>query len=128
MLFGTPAPSTDGSIWRTHAEEAPPRWARIAAPQARLRGILESLPPKSTWWASPGVGTAHWSFEKTEDLAAVRSTAEAAGGSLVLLAAPDDVKSEVGAWGTAPETLDLMRRLKAAFDPDNVLNPGRFLF
>jgi glycolate dehydrogenase FAD-binding subunit len=118
----------DGSIWRQHAEAAPQRWARIAAPQARLRGILESLPPKSIWWASPGVGVAHWSFEKTEDVAAARSAAEAAGGSLVLLAAPDEVKSEVGAWGTAPETLALMRQLKDAFDPDNVLNPGRFLF
>ena len=93
-----------------------------------MRDILESLPQKSTWWASPGVGIAHWSFEQAEDVAAARSAAEAAGGSLVLLAAPDDVKSEVGAWGTAPETLELMRRLKDAFDPDNVLNPGRFLF
>ena len=118
----------DGSIWDKHAESAPARWARIAAPPERLRGILESLPSKSTWWASPGAGIAHWSFENTKDLVAARSAAEAAGGSLVLLAAPDDVKTQVGAWGTAPETLEVMRRLKDAFDPDNVLNPGRFLF
>jgi len=118
----------DGSMWGDHAKAAPARWARIAAPQARLRGILESLPSKSTWWASPGVGIAHWSFDGTEDLAVARSAAEAAGGSLVLLAAPDDVKTEVGAWGTVPDTLNVMRRLKDAFDPDNVLNAGRFLF
>jgi glycolate oxidase FAD binding subunit len=118
----------DPSIWSEHARPAPKRWARIAAPRARLRDLLESLPPKSTWWASPGVGIAHWSFEGTADLAAARLAAEASGGSLVLLAAPDEVKKEAGAWGSPPETLDVMRRLKDAFDPDHLLNPGRFLF
>jgi glycolate oxidase FAD binding subunit len=74
------------------------------------------------------VGIAHWSFEGTADLVAARLAAEAAGGSLVLLAAPDEVKKEAGAWGSPPETLDVMRRMKDAFDPDHLLNPGRFLF
>jgi glycolate oxidase FAD binding subunit len=118
----------DPSIWSEHARAAPERWARIAVPRARLRDLLESLPPKSIWWASPGVGIAHWSFEGTADLAAARLAAEAAGGSLVLLAAPDELKKEAGAWGSPPETLDVMRRMKDAFDPDHLLNPGRFLF
>jgi glycolate oxidase FAD binding subunit len=29
-------------------------------------------------------------------------------------------------WGT-PAALDLMRRVKAQFDPHNTLNPGRFV-
>jgi FAD/FMN-containing dehydrogenase len=57
----------------------------------------------------------------------MRSTAEAAGGTLALLAAPDDFTREVGAWGAVPSTLDVQRRLKQAFDPDRVLNPGRFV-
>ena len=57
----------------------------------------------------------------------MRKLAEAAGGSLVLMSAPDDVKKKVGAWGTPPPTLDVMRRLKDAFDPNHVLNPGRFV-
>jgi glycolate oxidase FAD binding subunit len=118
----------DPSLWIEHARSAPERWARIAVPRERLRDLLESLPAKSTWWGSPGVGIAHWSFEATDDLAAVRLAAEAAGGSLVLLAAPDEVKREVGAWGSPPETLDVMRRVKDAFDPSHLLNPGRFLF
>jgi glycolate oxidase FAD binding subunit len=119
---------SDASFWNEHARAAPARWARIATPRDRLRTVLEALPAQATWWASPGVGIAHWSFKGIEDLAAARSAAEAAGGSLVLLVAPDDVKKTAGAWGTPPETLDVMRRIKDAFDPDNVLNPGRFVF
>jgi glycolate oxidase FAD binding subunit len=118
----------DPSIWSEHARAAPERWARIAVPRARMRDLLESLPAKSMWWASPGVGIAHWSFDGTNDLTRARSAAEAAGGSLMLLAAPDDVKRTAGAWGTPPETLEVMRRMKDAFDPDHLLNPGRFLF
>ena len=43
------------------------------------------------------------------------------------MAAPDDLTREVGAWGTPPPTLELMQRLKTAFDPGHILNPGRFV-
>jgi glycolate oxidase FAD binding subunit len=109
-------------VWAEHARRAPDRWARIAVPPSRLREVLDG-----TWWASPGVGVAHWSFRDAADVRARRSIVEAAGGSLVLLAAPDDVKREAGAWGSQPATLDVMKKLKDAFDPGRVLNPGRFV-
>ena len=118
---------TDGNVWSEHSHSAPARWARIAALRTELRSVLESLPSGTQWWCSPGVGVAHWSFGDAEELVRVRKLAEAAGGSLVLMAAPDEVRSEVGAWGTPPPTLDLIRRLKDAFDPHHVLNPGRFV-
>jgi FAD/FMN-containing dehydrogenase len=43
------------------------------------------------------------------------------------MAAPIDVRRELGTWGTPPSTLELMQRLKTAFDPQRVLNPGRFV-
>jgi glycolate oxidase FAD binding subunit len=43
-----------------------------------------------------------------------------------ILAAPAALKRGVDVWGRPPETLDLMRALKAQFDPARVLNPGRF--
>ncbi|TMD72790.1 MAG: hypothetical protein E6I81_06550, partial [Chloroflexi bacterium] len=62
-----------------------------------------------------------------QSVRAMRAKVEAAGGTLVMLAAPEGFMREVGAWGTAPKTIDIMRRLKKAFDPDGVLNPGRFV-
>ena len=118
---------TDPDAWSDHSRSAPARWARIATPRTDLRRVLESLPSGAKWWCSPGVGIAHWSFGEAGELVNVRKLAEAAGGSLVLAAAPDALRSEVGAWGTAPPTLDVMRRLKDAFDPHHVLNPGRFV-
>jgi FAD/FMN-containing dehydrogenase len=44
-----------------------------------------------------------------------------------MLAATDDFMRQVGAWGTAPATIEVMRRLKRAFDPDGILNPGRYV-
>ena len=118
---------SDASAWRDHARRAPARWARIAAPAARLRDLLDALPAGASWWASPGAGIAHWTFDDAAQVREVRARAEAAGGSVFLLEATDEVKREVGAWGTAGDTLDVMRKLKAAFDPDRVLNPGRFV-
>src|SRR5713101_443180 len=118
---------TEDSVWTQHSRSALTQWARIATPRTELRRVIESLPTGARWWCSPGVGIAHWSFGDANEVIAARKAAEAAGGSLVLMAAPDDVKKKVGAWGTPPPTLDVMRRLKDAFDPNHVLNPGRFV-
>lgn len=117
------------SAWSEHATRAPQTWARISAPRHELRGVLDSLPRGAEWWASPGVGVAYWSIDDdASTVRAVRATAEAARGTLVLMSAPDDMVRAVGAWGTSPQTLDVMRRLKHAFDPGDVLNPGRFVY
>jgi FAD/FMN-containing dehydrogenase len=60
-------------------------------------------------------------------LEALRREAEAAEGSLVIQAAPPAVKAHVDAWGKPGEAFDVMRRLKADFDPRGLCNPGRFL-
>jgi glycolate oxidase FAD binding subunit len=119
---------TEPSVWSEHSHAAPDRWARIAVPRSSLRDELSSLPQGSQWWASPGLGMANWSFgDDTGAVGEVRARVEEAGGSLVLISAPDDVRQQVGTWGTAPPTLEVMRRLKDAFDPNHVLNSGRFV-
>lgn len=50
------------------------------------------------------------------------------GGSLVVERAPRAIKPALDVWGpVAPETLAIMRRLKGEFDPQGILNPGRFV-
>jgi glycolate oxidase FAD binding subunit len=48
-------------------------------------------------------------------------------GSAVVVAAPAEVKREVDVWGPVGDALGLMKRVKAQFDPDRILNPGRFV-
>jgi glycolate oxidase FAD binding subunit len=57
----------------------------------------------------------------------LRGQAEGAEGSLVVYEAPLALKARVDAWGKAGDGFDVMRRLKADFDPRGLLNPGRFL-
>jgi glycolate oxidase FAD binding subunit len=119
--------SVDARVWAGHSNRSFERWARIAVPRSELRRVLESLGREAEWWASPGVGVANWCFDDVDAVIDARRLAEASGGSLVLLAAPDDVKRRLDAWGTPPATLDVMRRLKDVFDPKRTLNPGRFV-
>lgn len=50
------------------------------------------------------------------------------GGSVVVESAPRALKARLDVWGPLePGALAIMRRLKAEFDPNGVLNPGRFV-
>jgi glycolate oxidase FAD binding subunit len=121
-------PIADPSVWAEHSQEGPTSWAKIAVPRHKVRPTLLALPADAEWWASPGVGVVNWAIATgASSVREARSAAEAAGGSLILMAAPIEMRREVGAWGTPPSTLDLMQRLKRAFDPERVLNPGRFV-
>jgi glycolate oxidase FAD binding subunit len=96
-------------------------------PPGRLREVVGRL-GRARWWASPGVGVAHWVGEMdAEAVRLTRSAAERAGGSLVLLAAPVELKRQVGAWGRAPAALNWMGALRDAFDPGRTLSPGRYV-
>lgn len=60
-------------------------------------------------------------------LATLTEVAQARRGHIVLMAAPPEVKRDRDVWGPPPQALELMREIKREFDPDNVLNPGRFV-
>jgi glycolate oxidase FAD binding subunit len=119
---------TGPDAWDEHARRSDDVWARISVPPVRLRDVVAGLPAGARWWASPGVGVAHWTGDPdAEAVRAARVAAERAGGSLVLLAAPVQLKRAVGAWGTTPATAAWMTRLRDAFDPKRTLSPGRYV-
>jgi glycolate oxidase FAD binding subunit len=48
-------------------------------------------------------------------------------GSLSMLGCPPGIKRRIEVWGDAGDGLLLMRRVKERFDPQQTLNPGRFV-
>jgi glycolate oxidase FAD binding subunit len=45
----------------------------------------------------------------------------------VIAAAAPELKQNLAVWGTPPSAIDLMQRIRRTFDPQQLLNPGRFL-
>ncbi len=66
-------------------------------------------------------------MRRVEDLQAVRQAARAVGGYAVLLNAPPEQRDALDVWGYTPDTLDLMRELRARWNPRGHLNPGAFV-
>jgi glycolate oxidase FAD binding subunit len=98
---------------------------------ARERGLT------SAWCAHAGVGhvtatlRAEGARQDPGPVAAVleqwRAAAHAGGGHASVAWAPLPVKSALPVWDDAGAAGRLMQRIKAQLDPNNVLNPGRFV-
>jgi len=57
----------------------------------------------------------------------LRAEAAAAGGTMVIEKASAELRRELDAWGDIGSTAELMRSIKARFDPQSILNPGKFI-
>ena len=57
----------------------------------------------------------------------IQSAAASLGGGAIIERCPDSVKAYLDVWGEHPSGMQIMRRLKSQFDPQNILNPGRFV-
>lgn len=95
----------------------PTRIAATAAAIHRLGGY-------SVTQAS-GVMVARVPSDQEAGLVTLRCGLEQDGGSLTIL--QESSENSVDRWGKLPDSIDLMRRIKSQFDPDGILNPGRFL-
>jgi len=60
-------------------------------------------------------------------LESLRKPALAAGGYAAVMHMPDEWRGMIDRWGYQPDTLDLMRALKARWDPQNILGVGEFI-
>ncbi len=127
--------------WRRHDEarlQGALR-AKIAALPSQLESILPAIDavrgtleePRLVWYGSLGLG--FLTGNPTDPEATSRALSNArrqlvgAGGSLVLQAAPRQIRSSVGEWGPPPSGFPVMQRMKERFDPQHRLNPGRYV-
>ncbi len=97
-----------------------PHRAVVRVPARLTRAAVERVPSGWSYQAAFGVGEVRIGGDRGE-LGELRRWAEAAGGALVVEAGAGGVDP----WGTPPPSVDLQRRVKQAFDPLGVCNPGR---
>jgi glycolate dehydrogenase FAD-binding subunit len=116
--------------------------ARLAAPAADFAEVHDAVwrrwsaalgEAQLAWYPLLGVGFLSAPAAPSDATAAAAAIAEARarlvarGGSLVLTAAPAALRRHVDVWGPPPAALALMREVKARFDPQRRLAPGRFV-
>lgn len=105
---------------------------RISVPVSAVESVVGQVALESRAAAVDlGLGIIRIAFDEDENKAAhtikhMRRQSEEAGGTLFVECASAAVKQEVDAWGDVGAASNLMRSVKAKFDPDSILNPGRF--
>jgi glycolate oxidase FAD binding subunit len=91
---------------------------------------LSALSSHLSWSPALGTTTGRVSLPNVNDarfvFADLRERFLKIADNVTVLAAPAEWKEGIDVWGATPETIDIMRALKAQFDPRRVLNPGRF--
>jgi len=65
--------------------------------------------------------------EQARVITDLREMVRSHGGSVVVQDAPIEVKRLLDVWDDAGDALPLMRRIKERFDPQRLMNPGRFV-
>jgi glycolate oxidase FAD binding subunit len=118
----------EGNV-RAKAAFAP---AELPAALEALRGVSATLRDgEIVVHPALGLGLVAGDLQTAGDTAraveAARRAVAPAGGSLVLAAAPRELRAHVDVWGPAPRAIEIMRRLKRELDPDGRLAPGRFV-
>jgi len=106
---------------------------RVTLPRAELFPLVQTV---STWEnvtivADAIAGTA-WmaaalSVTAPRPFLELASMARERRGHAIIFSSPVELKRGVEVWGEAPATVSLMRGIKHQFDPNELLNPGRFL-
>ena len=77
----------------------------------------------------PGSGVVHarGSLESAASLRSLRGQAEAFGGLATFERLPEPWRAELDVFGDAGRAGSLMAGIKRRFDPEGILNPGRFV-
>lgn len=98
----------------------PTVWSARVTPSL-LSQTVGRFPPGTPYVAQHGVGEVTFVAEDELFVAALRSWVEETGGAVVRMRG----QSDLDPWGTPPSTLELQRRIVAAFDPARIIERGR---
>ena len=143
-----PAQTLDGgdeaALWRAAAELVPQgdenddslllKVSLLPSAQedwlARLRAVARESGLRARLRMHAGHGIAYLRLVGPDDALAaaldtLRESAAQTRGTIVVQDAPLPLLARLDVWGPIP-ALEVMRRLKAQFDPHAILNPGRF--
>lgn len=126
-----------GALWRRVAdlgwEQGPPALAvRAAVPPSQGVAAMAALDgaPQAALSATRGVARAAWADDAVPDdaaeyIAELREEISELGGTVVVESR--EPLDGVEPWGPPGDGFEVMRGLKQQYDPQGILNPGRFL-
>jgi len=98
---------------------------------SQLQRVTQHLELTTNWRVHAGHGLvfaqlAGDEFSLMKAVDELRQAAMTKRGSLVVLDAPSSSLQQLDVWGPS-SAIEVMRRIKARFDPNGILNPGRFI-
>jgi glycolate oxidase FAD binding subunit len=96
---------------------------RVSCTLKDLAAVMESFPGPAVARAASGVCYGY--FDRAEDTAGWFARANGLGWKAVIEFAPEARKRTLELWPSPGGDFELMRRIKALFDPSNLLNRGR---
>jgi glycolate oxidase FAD binding subunit len=120
----------EDSVWLSRESMFDPKKAtvKVAISATQIAQLLKDVEIIGGSCVAQQSGTVTASLEPdAAQIAALREKVEAIGGSLTVLNWPEGAAPRPDEWGTASNALPLMREIKRQFDPNGILNPGRFL-
>jgi glycolate oxidase FAD binding subunit len=110
---------------------------RVALPRSSTTEFIQAIHARSPAGLHPEIvgdafmGTVWISLDgddpAVQSFAQLVDEARSQGGHGIILSAPTHLKRAIDVWGPEPPALPLMREIKKQFDPQSLLNPGRFV-
>lgn len=108
---------------------------RASVPPKELQnalGILLDTPNAPRIFSHAAVASIYTAFDGDNSVlenivSKLRAQLHEIHGHLIIESAPASLKKNLNAWGEVGASFKLMQALKRKFDPNNILNPGRFV-
>jgi glycolate oxidase FAD binding subunit len=125
---GLPAQGAAADVWDARQQQLDQDFAckatMLPSEIAPFAESVRALGGESVTQAN-GIMMASFPAAAAAGLPQLRRDLEEASGSLMILKQP--AEGNLDCWGTLPDSFPVMREIKRRFDPEGILNPGRFL-